>query len=120
MSVSALDKNGDWTFGRGRSNYLRSSAEIAQNVITRIKSFKDDWFLSIDENIDWFTILGNRNNKETIRNEVSRVVLATEGVKTLDRLELIDAGSRNLTIFLEYTDIFDEKFSKELGLTNGI
>lgn len=120
MSVSKLDSNGDWRFGKSLADYTRNSGEIAQNVVTRIKSFANDWFLDTSANIDWFTILGNRNNEQVILREVSRVVTATDGVKTIDSIEpIVNRQSRSVVIRLEYTDIFDAKFQEDIGITNG-
>lgn len=120
MSVSKLDNNGDWRFGKSLADYTRNSGEIAQNVVTRLKSFADDWFLDTTANIDWFTILGNRNNEQIILREVSRVTSATDGVKTVDKVEpIVDGSRRTVTIRLEYTDIFDAKFQEDIGITDG-
>lgn len=107
MRVSRLDKNKDWTFGKGRANYAITSEAIRQSVQTRLLSFANDWFLDTTANIDWLNILGNRNNEQTIKSEVTRVVLATEGILTLNKYELI-VTSREATITIEFTDIFDE------------
>lgn len=40
MIVSALDKNDDWGFGRGKANYITGGAAIAQKAKCRIRSFK--------------------------------------------------------------------------------
>ena len=45
MRVRAIDKNGDWTFGHSRNNYKTGIEAVKQSVVTRIKSFKNDWFL---------------------------------------------------------------------------
>jgi len=115
MSVRALSAD-DWTFGNGRANYLTKSKEIAQNVKTRLRSFKNNWFLDTDANIDWFAILGNYSNEQTIRREVERVTLETIGVKSIEKIEILTDDARNASIKLEYTDIFDESFQTEIGL----
>jgi hypothetical protein len=117
MRVSRLDKNGDWTFGNGRASYATGSEAIRQNVITRIKSFKNDWFLDISSNIDWFNILGNRNNKKIIESEVRRVTLETEGVLTFDKMEIVENSKRNAIITIEFTTIFDKEIKAEIGIT---
>jgi len=117
MSVRKLDSGGDWTFGQGRANYLTKSDEIAQNVQTRIRSFKNNWFLDTDANIDWFAILGNYNNEQTIRREVERVTLETFGVKSIENIDIVTNDSRKATINLAYTDIFNESFLSEIGIT---
>ena len=119
MKTSRLDTDGDWTFGKGKANYSTNSEAIRQNVKTRILSFANDWFLDITANIDWFNILGNRNNEKTIKNEVTRVVLATEGVLTLDKYEL-EVTDREAIIKIKYTDIFDENVPALVSVPIGV
>ena len=95
MKVRRLDTNNDWTFGNGQANYLKDNDAVLQNVATRLKSFKNDWFLDSDAHIDWFNILGSKENKQTILNEVERVVLQTEGVMKINSLELVEIIDRN-------------------------
>lgn len=107
MRVSGLDRNGDWRFGRGRAVYLQDSAAIAQNVVTRLRSFQRDWFLDIGAGIDWITLLGRRNSRNRITREVERVVLDTEGVLRLTGLNVShDTQARRAIITVSYEDIF--------------
>ena len=107
MSVSRLDSNGDWTFGQGLAGYISGSDEIKQSLVTRIQSFKNDWFLDQESNIDWFNLLSNRNAEETTKAQLSKTVLDTVGVNTLDELNfVIDRENRKADIQLTYTDIY--------------
>ena len=115
MKVSRLI-NQDWTFGKGLANYVTDNNAINQNVSTRLKSFKNDWFLDTEANIDWLNILGNKNNQGVIESEVRRVVLATEGVLTIDSFNILEINNRNVTIEIEYTTIFDEKIKTQVGI----
>ena len=120
MTVSALDSNGDWTFGNGRANYLVTSQRVRQNVKTRILSFRNDWLYDTEAEIDWFNILGNRSNEQTILREVERVALATDGVKTIEQLSVVvDRANRQAEIVLSYTDIYDESFTESIGRDAG-
>ena len=51
MRVRKLDKNGDWTFGNSQNNYINKKEALKQNVVTRIKSCKNDRFLNSETNI---------------------------------------------------------------------
>lgn len=106
MSVRKLI-NDDWSFGFGLNNYINKDDEIGQNVKTRLKSFKFDWFLNFNENIDWLAILGEKNNSQTIEDEIRRVVLSTDGVVRITSLVFGDIGKNrevpiNLTIDTVY------------------
>ena len=107
MAVSKLDNDDDWLFGNHNADYLSNSEEIAQNVKTRIKFFVNDWFANIDAGIDWFTILSNKNNENTIINQVERVILETFGVLSVNNIT-VKQQDRSATVSISYTDIFNE------------
>ncbi len=116
MSVRKLDSNFDWTFGKSKAQYLTGSDEIAQNVVTRLRSFKFDWFLDTDANIDWLTILGSKSNREIIINEISRVAAETIGVKNIIEVVILSVTNRDAKIQLKYVDIYDNEFNQELDI----
>ena len=106
MKVRRLDKNNDWTFGNGKANYLKDNNAVLQNVTTRLKSFKNDWFLDGDANIDWFNILGSKENRKTILFEVSRVTTQTEGVTKINLIELTETDQRAAKISIVLDTIY--------------
>lgn len=113
MRVSGLDKDGDWRFGRGLAVYASNADAVRQNVVTRLKSFASDWFLDTDANIDWIDLLGRRNTRDEILRAVERVTLATEGVTTINRLEIdVKTSERTATILLSFGTIFDVDFDE--------
>lgn len=106
MKVRRLNNDKDWTFGNGQANYLKDNDAVLQNVTTRLKSFKNDWFLDGDANIDWFNILGSKENKQTIINEVERVTLQTEGVTKINSIELTETENRGANILINLDTIY--------------
>lgn len=114
MTVSALDSNDDWTFGRGRANYKKRSNEVRQNVKTRIKCFVNDWFLDIRDGIPWYDLLGKRGTQDEILREVERRVLTTFGVRTIERLEVGGNANRVLNIILKFTTIYDDTVDENI------
>ena len=114
MKVRRLNKDNDWSFGNGKANYLKDNDAILQNVATRIKSFKNDWFLDGESHIDWFTILGSKENKQTIINEVERVTLSTEGVTKINLIELSESDQRSAKISIVLDTIYS--INNSLGL----
>jgi hypothetical protein len=75
----ALDSNGDWTFGSGINNYLTGNAEIAQNIQTRLQAFLGDCFFDMGSGIDWFNLLGGKNQL-ALQLAVAAVILNTTNV----------------------------------------
>ena len=116
MKVSRLDTNNDWTFGRNDKAYVNGSRMVKQNVVTRIKSFKNDWILDTDAHIDWITLLGSRNSQGQILREVERVVLDTDGVLRINKLEIVaDNKKRTAKINLNFTTIYDDTINEQIG-----
>lgn len=117
MRVSGIDKDGDWTFGKGKANYKRGSRAIAQNVITRLRSFERDWFLDVDAGVPWLELLGARGTERRILRAVERTVLQTEGVRAIERLRILSRNRRDVKIELRYVDVFDTTTADTLELT---
>lgn len=115
MRVSKL-VNDDWTFGNGRANYAVNADAVRQNVKTRLRSFKNDWFLDIEANIDWITLNGMKNNRVRILREVERVTLNTNGVTTINTLEVVKEENRHAVIKLAFSTIFDRTFEEEIKI----
>lgn len=108
MSVRAIDTDGDWTFGKGKANYISGSAEIAQNVKTRLRSFTNDWFLDINAGIPWLDLLGNLGTERRLLRAVERTTLQTDGVIQVTNIEIVRRdGNRGVTIEINYIDVFE-------------
>lgn len=95
--VRALDVNDDWTFGRGRNNYLSGRDAIAQDIVTRLRSFLGDCFFATQDGIDWFNLLGNKS-EVAINLSVGSVILNTTGVTSILELSFELDENRALTI----------------------
>ncbi len=108
MSVRALDKNGDWTFGAGKANYISGKPALNQKVTTRLKSFKNDNPLNMDDNIDWLGLLSRRGTEDTILKEIERVTLQTPGVIEITNISAA-TKSRKQTTSLSYVTIYDDE-----------
>lgn len=110
-----LDLNMDFQFGNGLNNYKTKDAEISQNVITRILSFENDWYLDEGAEIDWLTLLGQRNNQKAIEQEVRRVTMETDGVLRVNEVS-ITVANRNATIIVQYDTINNENLISEVAV----
>ena len=94
MRVSGLDSNLDWRFGKGRAVYKRNADAIAQNILTRLRSFLGDWYLDTEIGIDWLTLLGNLGCCPV-------QLFLILGLKLIGR-----DSSRGVTLRIRYTDVF--------------
>lgn len=86
MIVRSLDINGDWNFGKGKNDYLKNNKAIVQNISTRLSSFLGDCFFATDAGIDWFNLLGSKNQL-ALELAVRAVIL-----NTLEVTRLVDVS----------------------------
>ena len=79
MIVRTIDAGNDWTFGKGRNSYRKNIKAVEQLLQTRLQSFLGDCFFDIQEGLDWFNLLGSKNQL-ALELAVRTVILNTEGV----------------------------------------
>lgn len=118
IKVRKLNDDGDWLIG-GKAVYIDDDNAILQNVKTRLKSLKYDYFLDSESNIDWFGILGQIKNQDTVINEIYRVTLATDGVVEVSSVEVVNLEKRNATIEVKLATINNENILLQLGILDG-
>lgn len=102
MRFRALDENGDWTFGKGRNNYLKDNQALMLNIKTRLLEFLNDCFWDMDKGIDWWTLLGGKNLK-SILVDVQRTILRSYQVKKIVKLDYkLDNRSLRIELSIEF------------------
>jgi hypothetical protein len=76
------------------------STEVAQRLRVRFRFFQGEWFLNRREGTPWFQqILTKNPAEETVRAVFTKVILGTEGIKTLEILTLTeDTSARTLSV----------------------
>ena len=111
MIVRALDENGDWTFGKGKNNYLKDREALKQSVKTRLYCFLGDCFFDISDGIDWFNRLGEKDQL-ALQLDVSARILNTEGVTGISLFQA-SFDPRTRGFFLNYgaTTVYGPSFS---------
>jgi hypothetical protein len=100
MIMRALDADWDWTFGKGRNNYLRGRGAIAQSLKTRLQMFLGDCFFALNEGIDWFNLQGGKD-VTALRLAIQATILNTNGVTGILSLTVNLPPDRVLTVFYE-------------------
>ncbi len=97
MRVRAIDGSHDWLFGKGQNDYVRNLAAVVQNINTRLSAFLGDCFFDNAAGIDWFNLLGNKDQL-ALNLAVSAVILNTENVTGIFQLSLTISVRRNIEI----------------------
>lgn len=109
MRVRQLDNNHDWTFGRGKANYLTKSEAIKQCVETKLLAFKNDWVLNRNDGIDWFSYLVKNPDLNSLKSEIKTEVFNVDGVVEISLLNVeLDNTTRKINIHLVYSDKYNE------------
>ena len=112
--VRRLDAAGDVMFGRGQGSYLSGTEATAQRVRSNLRLILGEFFADTsvgvptvpNENADAPPILGERPNKSYARAVFTNAILGTEGIASIDSLEVsVDSSTRELTVI---ADVFDD------------
>jgi hypothetical protein len=80
MIFRNLDEGGDWTFGKGKNDYVDQNSAIGINIKTRILSWVGDCFFDTEAGIDWINRLGSKNQRELLELDLRNLILQSEGV----------------------------------------
>lgn len=98
MIVRELDVDHDWTFGKGRNNYLRAQNAISQDIETRLLSFLGDCFFDVAAGINWFGLLGGKD-RLALELAIAATIINTSGVTALVTLSTeLDPATRLLSV----------------------
>lgn len=97
MRVRAIDGTHDWLYGKGQNDYRTGLLATAQNIDTRLSSFLNDCFFDTGAGIDWFNLLGGKDEL-SLNLAVSAVILNTQDVTGLLQLSITLNSARLLTI----------------------
>jgi len=101
MIIRNLDGNHDWTFGKGRNDYKRNIPAVALNIETRLLEFLGDCFFDMGKGIDWFNLLGSKD-QPSLQLAISSVILNTQDVTGLLNLSTnLNPTTRALTVSYE-------------------
>ena len=100
VSVRKLDSNGDWSFGRGRNDYLANNLAIMQNIKTRLNSFLGNCFFDLAAGIDWFGLLGQPgiSAQAELNLKITNTILNTAGVVGLLQISSGLDAQRNFSV----------------------
>ena len=106
MIVRAIDSDNDWTFGKGRNNYKRNQEAVAQMIKTRLQSFLSDCFFAANDGIDWWNLIGSKNQLG-LSLAISSTILNTEGVSKLEELTLNLSDTRLFSVSYKVTTLYE-------------
>lgn len=106
MRFRGLTKDGDWTFGAGKQGFARDSIALRLNLVTRLRSWRDDCFFAPEEGVDYNNLL-DIGTKRLLDLDVRRVILQSEGViRIRDYESTLNRDSRDISVEATLETIF--------------
>ena len=108
MIVRAIDGDNDWQFGKGKNDYKSDLNAVSQNIKTRLQSFLNDCFFDANAGLDWWNLLGSKN-QVGLTLSVSAIILKTEFVTKLEQLSLNLSDNREISISYKVQTAFSNR-----------
>ena len=105
-----IDTTGDLVIENGDVVLVSGLAAIGQHVAMRLRSFKGEWFLDQGAGVPYFQeVLQKGTPPSRIRALIRQTILETEGIASVDELELdYDGATRSLTVAFKATAVDGE------------
>ncbi len=87
MRIRNVDKNWDWIFGQGGSNYTRNAHSVAIDIKMKLLEWQQDCFFNLPAGIPWDIRLGAKNQKQLLDDDILRIARSVEGVLNIFEFE---------------------------------
>jgi len=106
-TIRSLDKNDDWTFGKGKADYKKSNEGLKQHIISRVREWKTDCFFAQNNGVDWNNRLGYKKQKDILIDEVRDILLKTNEVTEVLSLDA-NIENRQATVTAKIKTIYSQ------------
>lgn len=108
MKYRKLDSSGDMVFGHGLNDYLQDTPEtVAQSVLTRLKLWRNEWYLNTDDGTPYMQDVLGTNTKQSAIRAIQQRVLDSPGVTKITAFEYTQSG-RHAKFMLTIETIYGE------------
>jgi hypothetical protein len=108
MKMRNLDKTGDWTFGKGKNNYVSDVQAIELDIKTAIYEWVNDCFFALKSGIAWNQRL-DLNQKNYLEQDLRKLILRRSGVTGLIDFSLsYDSIARKFSVAYTVSTIFNK------------
>lgn len=108
MRYRKLDKDGDYSFGGGLSDFLENTPEcVAQAVKTRLDLWMGEWFANVSDGTGWSADVLGKYTDSMYEMMIRQRILETHGVLRIDDFaSQYSSTNRKLTIQVVITTIY--------------
>jgi hypothetical protein len=110
--------NGDMSFGQGLANMCTGSESVAQNVVTRLRTFKGEWFLDLDAGVGYLQdIFVKPANVPLSEADLKAEIIKTDGVATLNSFQFnLNHVTRQATLSADVVTIYGDTINIQVTL----
>tara|TARA_B110000908_G_C9845225_1_gene267404 strand:+ start:63 stop:416 length:354 start_codon:yes stop_codon:yes gene_type:complete len=115
MKFRNLDNNGDWNFGRGKSDFIAQNDAIGLNIKTRLNSWVNDCFFNQTAGIDWLNRLGSTGQRELLELDIKRIIQQSEDVTGILSFDTFLNG-RSFTAEYSVETVYSKSYEDKLEL----
>lgn len=119
MIFRQLTSGGDWTFGKGKSNYAQNADAIALNIRTSLLSWVGDCFFNLPFGIDWTRLLdtGQQNN---LQIALQTLILKSYGVVSVSSVSAnFNPTTRALNVAYSVTTVYSQNYQAQVTILAG-
>jgi len=113
MLIRNLDIDGDWMFGKGKTNLLAAEMAIELNIRTRFLEWVNDCFFNLPAGVDYINLL-DKGQQDNLILAVKPVILSSEGVIQLNELSADLNAARNLTMTFTIDTIYGSNYQNTI------
>ena len=114
MKGFALDDDGDVIIEKGKITMVDGTELIRQTVQTVLGTNQNEWFLNIDEGIDFSNLLGKKKDDDVIRNEILQGLQQVDSSFVLESFDIdFNRSDRTMTISFKAKNSDGEEVSGE-------
>ena len=108
MRIRNIDKNNDWLFGKGQTDYVRDAYAVVLDIKLKLQEWYMDCFFANQNGIDWKARLGQHNQKQLLDNDILRIAQGVEGVISIYGFNSYIDGRRYKCDFWVYQEYSPE------------
>lgn len=117
IKIDIDPKTHDMTITDGRITRVEDSEAVKQNVVERLLTVQQEWFMDLDQGLPWFTDLTGRHTTHAkVQGYIGASISQTDGVAGVQTVRLQETNpiNRSIGIEFEYTDVYGEIIRKAL------
>jgi hypothetical protein len=100
MRFRGLTSDGDWTFGRGKQDYVADNDAVLLNVNTRLKQFYSECFFAPGDGVPWFNLLGQKDQMPILTTLRSKILESYGVVSVHDISIAVDVDRKAVVTYV--------------------